>query len=928
MKQRLLVSSIVMGLYATLSIGSAWAQSTGDQSQEKKKDTTELQGVTVTGSLIPRAQIETASPTITITSEEMKREGCKNVYDALRAMPLANGNVQDSQNTQGFTPGASTISLLGLDPSFTLVLMNGRPMADFPFLYNSTSNFVDLTTVPMMIVDHIDILPGNQSAIYGSAAIAGVVNIVLKQKMEGVTLNFRTGGFTDGGGASQRLQIGGGNSWGKLDALWALEFTKQNPIYYRQRGYTDSAADNPTLNGAAPIASRDRVARDALTNKYVDPGSSTCSAISYLFHGTLSYSNRPNFGTYCGTIYDLSDGTILPDQKIVNGYLSLKYQINDNAQVYADGLLNYTKISYHTGGSYSEFWNSSGALYDRDSGHLLNLLQYILAPEEVKGANDGKYFEHSYIVNFGVRGNLGDSGWNYDAYYHRSQDDTNSKRRRFLTGPVNAWFLGAQDGVYNYKGNNYPAYHISQTGHFWGAMTPDQYDALSGVVQSDSETYTQNVNLTVTNTDLFQLPAGSVGFAGVVEAGDQLWDNPVDPRVTAGQFYNLGGTSGHGTRDRQAVAGEFTVPIFSMLTADLATRWDRYSAAGSSQSKVTYKLGLEFRPFESLLIRGNYGTAFRAPDMGYIFSKGSSFFTSVTDYYNCRVAQGDHYTNCNTPYNSVQINGRSTGNKDLQYITAKSFGYGIVWSPSSNFTVKTDYYHIKISNEVSNYSIDTILQKEADCRLGHTRGGTPVDGTSPACQQYIAQVTRNPPDALISPNALNTVSTVPINIASEMVSGIVLNASYKWEAGRFGDFTFSANYNDTLKHTYRQFPNDPDTDLLHITDYYNQFKQIFAGSVAWEIGPWSAVVRGTRYGKTWRYDGSGTVAPWMVYNASVQYNFSDDASMTLTGNNIFNSRPPYDATYSAFPFYNIYNYNAFGRLVMLEMNVHFGGGKK
>ncbi len=115
MKQRILVSSIIMGLCTSLAIGNAWAQDqTPDTTEQKKKDTTELQGVQVTGSLIPRAQIETASPTITITSDDMKRQGFTNVYDALRSLPTAQGAVQDNQSTNSFTPGATTISLLGL----------------------------------------------------------------------------------------------------------------------------------------------------------------------------------------------------------------------------------------------------------------------------------------------------------------------------------------------------------------------------------------------------------------------------------------------------------------------------------------------------------------------------------------------------------------------------------------------------------------------------------------------------------------------------------------------------------------------------------------------------------------------------------------------------------------------------------------------
>ena len=931
MKQRLLVSSIVMGLCASLSIGNALAQSADDQNaDQKKKETTELQGIQVTGSLIPRAQIETASPTVTITADDMKREGFKNVYDALRSLPTAVGSVQDSQFNAGFTPGATTVSLLGLDPSFTLVLMNGRPLADYPFLYNSSSNFVDLSSIPSFLVDHIDVLPGNNSAIYGSAAIAGVINIVTKQKMDGLVLNYRVGGYTDGGGQQQRLQLGWGGSFGSLDAMFGLQVDNINPIFFRQRDVSASAAANPTLNGAPPIASRDRVMIDAFTGKYDDIGAATCGAISNLYNGTEKYSTRPGFGGgYCGSIYQPAQGTMLNGNKGVSTYGSLKYQINDSMQAYSDLTYQVRKTTYLTGGGNAEFWstgsNMPAYIYDIDDKKLVRL-QHIYAPEEVGGLNTASGLENSYIFNAGIRGAFGSSNWNYDAYFHRSEDDVSSRQRRALTDAANAFFLGTQTGTDPF-GYGYPAYHLRSSGHFFGAFTPAQYLSFSDVIRSDSSTYSQVGNITVTNTDLFALPAGSVGFAGLLEVGNQSWDNPIDPRVTAGDFFGIGGTSGSGTRDRQAAAGELTIPVFSMLTADVAARYDNYDAAGNSQGKVTYKVGLEFRPVETLLFRTNYGTAFRAPDMGYVFSTGSSFFSSNQDYYNCRKTQGDSYTTCNPPYNSVNFQGFSNGNKDLKYITAKSWGYGGVWSPTSNFTVKVDYYHIAISNEVSSYSVDTILQKEADCRLGHTRGGTPVDGNSPSCQQFIAEVGRNPLTATINPGALNTVTTFPINVANETVSGITANIGYKFDLGHYGDVKLNADYNTTLKHEFQQFPGDPVQNLLTNTSYYNQVKEIGSGSATWNIGNWSATAFGIRYGKSYSYNGNFTVAPWMVYNATVQYNFSDDASMTLISSNVFNSRPPVDKSYSAYPYYNVFNYNAFGRVVMLEMNVQFGGKK-
>jgi outer membrane receptor for ferrienterochelin and colicin len=184
---------------------SATAPSTSSDAQQDEQKAKKLQTITVTGSLIPQSQIETANPVLTISSQDMIKKGYSNVYEALRAQPLSTGAVQDSQFSQGFTPGAQTISLLALSPDFTLFLIDGRPMADYPLLYNGSANFTDLSNIPMSMVDHIDILPGNQSSIYGSSAIAGVVNIILKKRMEGYNLNYRAGGYSQGGGQNQRL---------------------------------------------------------------------------------------------------------------------------------------------------------------------------------------------------------------------------------------------------------------------------------------------------------------------------------------------------------------------------------------------------------------------------------------------------------------------------------------------------------------------------------------------------------------------------------------------------------------------------------------------------------------------------------------------------------------------------------------------------
>ncbi|HEX3163422.1 MAG TPA: TonB-dependent receptor plug domain-containing protein, partial [Pseudolabrys sp.] len=288
MKQKLLVSSILLGLAVALPIGSLHAQNAGDQDTDKSKEE-KLQTVTVTGSLIPRAQVETASPVITISGQDLETHGFRNVYDALHTMPVATGSVQDSQVASfgSFTPGATTISLFGLDPGFTLILLNGHPLADYPLPYNGTQNITDLSTIPIEAVDHIDILSGGQSSLYGSSAIAGVVNVVLKKKIEGFNLSVRGGGYSNGGGGNERVQISGGTSSGNLSVNYSLSFENQDPVRFHS-SFFSNRADNPL--GTA--AGRDFLELEPFTGHYFDPGSETCDALHNLFGGTLEYSHR------------------------------------------------------------------------------------------------------------------------------------------------------------------------------------------------------------------------------------------------------------------------------------------------------------------------------------------------------------------------------------------------------------------------------------------------------------------------------------------------------------------------------------------------------------------------------------------------------------------------------------------------------------
>ena len=912
MKRKLLVTTIGSALAFWAMAGVAVAQdAAADTKKADDKDT--LEKVVVTGSLIPQAQMETASPVTTITAEDIQKQGYRNVSDVLRAQPLATGSVQDNQFSAGFTPGATTISLLGLDPGFTLILMDGRPLADYPLLYNGQSNITDLSTIPTAMVERIDILPGNQSAIYGSAAIAGVVNIILKKHLEGNQISLRVGGYDDGGGENTRLQLTGGKTFDTLDITYGFQYSTQKPIFGYQRDWFDSTNDNP--NPGSRFGSRTFIILDGFSGTYIAPTAAQCGAVAGNFGGSTFIDNRPGRGNFCGSREEVGNTTFLNDEKSISGYINANWTLNPSTELYSSLLYNVHRTQANSG---SRFWspdiNGSGGYVWDDREFSLNLYQHIFSPEETGGPNNEVLKSNSYNFALGLRGTFGDSTWDYDAYYSRSQFDVTDRQKWPLTNDIEDFFrdqfLGPQLGTYY----GYPVYHPDQDA-FYQSLTPEQYQSFLGEIYSKSSTWTQNFNFSVTNTDLFQLPAGSVGMAALIQAGYQTWNNPTDPRVIAGDFWGITGTQGAGKRSTQAVAVEFQIPIFSTLTANLSGRYDKYKNIGAgSDAKATWKLGLEYRPIETLLIRGNYATAFRAPDMSYIYAGDSGFFSSAIDYYRCEEA-GQPLNNC--IYNGVQVQGRREGNPDLKSITANSFGYGFVWSPNKHFDVRADYYSISIENEVNDLSLDFILRNENECLQGR------LDPNSALCQDLLSRVDRNPSGGF-QPNAIQLIRTNPVNISQEKVSGVVAGTSYRWGGGRNGNFELGVQYNNTIDHRVIREPGDPERDYLRQPFYSSEFKTILSADFNWDIGKWNTNIHAVRYGATPNYAfqtcaptatcaASGSVKPYPLFNVNLDYKLTDNSTISLTANNIGNRKAPRDDTYTAYPYYNVFNYNGYGR---------------
>ena len=303
---------------------------------QAQDENSSLEEVTVIGSRIPRLKAEGPAPVTVIDSAQIAADGLTSVPDVLKVLTQNSGATQSQQSFDGadFTPGAEQVDLRGLGSNHTLVLVNGRRIADFPLPFNGLSNFTDISNIPVGMIDKIEVLSGSASAIYGSDAIAGVVNFVLKKDVEGVELSYRAGTTEAGGGDSHRLSFSAGFSRERFHATVGVELLEQKPLWAFDRSIQDSTADNPTLDGDAPVARRDFLRIEPDEEVYVDPGQATCDALSFTNKGTTTYGTRPGWGPYdddledygpghfCGSEKSIGFGTVWNSRRGVTAYSS------------------------------------------------------------------------------------------------------------------------------------------------------------------------------------------------------------------------------------------------------------------------------------------------------------------------------------------------------------------------------------------------------------------------------------------------------------------------------------------------------------------------------------------------------------------------------------------------------------------------------
>ncbi|WP_172461841.1 TonB-dependent receptor [Dyella jiangningensis] len=892
-----------------------------------------LKKVTVLGSLIPRSQIETASPLIVISANDIKNRGFSSVADALQNLTLNTGSINNTAINAGDVWAAKTVSLFGLDPSFTKFLIDGRPMPVFSQVaQNQVTDQLNtnLSGIPIDLVERIEILPGGQSSLYGSDAIAGVINIVLKKHVRFGTVDAREGWYSDGGGRERMLSASDSFQIGKLNLMVGGQVSDQQPMWDFQRRITaqnfagGSSPQQPGVDGSVYGFSG---------NSYFPAQAGDCSKLTGLWGGSERYYASP-YGAVCGSVRDGAYGTLINKDRTASLSVHADYAVNDSVQLYADLLDSYEEQSHETVGDFFGLINDANL-------HDDVVIFRAFAPEERAHSLDGllsqKSYENTYTATVGGKVDFG-KGWNLDvgltSSYERDDDRQSGLLNTSVPGSYGSALLGPQLGADSFGFPMYaPNYSLLTR-----PLTPEEYASYTGAASIESNNRTDQLRAQLTQASLFGLPGGDAGLALVAEEGYESWKYQPSPLLEGGGNAYLQGLSwnpSNGHRNRYATAAELNLPVFKMLTADLSARYDSYDAEGAHFSHPTWNAGLEFRPFQELLLRGRYSTSFKAPSLIDEFEGGSTYQDFVVDRVNCaRLGfTGPTLSSCPGQYQDEPLTVTQTSNPHLQPMTSKNLSYGVVWSPVPNLSMNVDYQHLSIRNEVVLESPGSLLQFQWYCMQGA------LDPSSPTCRAANAQITRVPvPSGSPLLGRITGLLVTKANVAHEVNNSIIAGASYRFEAGAYGQFGAHVAYTRVLSHRQQQFPGDPVLDYLNAPAYSTEFKTKANAELNWSRGKWNATLFGTYFGPTPNYVARITngydapyaakLAAWRIYNASVSYAPTASWQLSLRINNIKNSMPPVDLTYpgtSNQPF-NPANYNPYGREIFLEARYRFGHG--
>jgi len=687
----------------------------------------QLERVEVTGSNIKRISRETSSPVDVITAKDISASGARTALDVMKMVPaIGNDGFNDTPAQNGFSRGVSTVSLRNLSATSTLVLVNGRRMAPAAYANpnNGTSTLYDLNQIPAAAIERIEVLKDGAAAVYGSDAIAGVINFILKSNFRGLEAKVLAGMNDAGEYKRQTLSVTAGMgdlATNGYNVFVGLDYT------HKGRSMVNDATDED-------IHAADYRAINLRRNPY---GSFLYNDFAWFTkEGTAGARNFPQTNPA-----NMVTKATCPDSDKITNTTSDVYGITTAA------LANRTFCNYNLD-QFVEMQNpgndlnlmSRGTLKLSDNltafaelGYSRSKREYLAAPRTISGLSPASSFQLGAaaptfqailevghpdnpfptsraavqmrfpnapggynLTNTGERALAGVKGtirndidWESALLWNRTQRD--EYYHGFLRLPVLRQMLGPQSG-----GTNRSLASIAADPDL---SRPLLNNASSSIMQWDLKA----------STEVGSLPGGPIGLAGGLELRRESIEVNPDPENAAGNILGLANTAVKGSRNVKSAYVEMVAPVLKSLEVNLAGRVDKYPGI---KTNFVPKIGMMWRPNTVMALRGSYSEGFRAPAVSQVSAGGAQFFVNgLIDPVRCNTdvspnvpKPGGETADC-----SKSVSGMGGANPALRPENSFNSSLGIILNPVKEVDLLLSWFRIRRNGEVALGDAQSVL---------------------------------------------------------------------------------------------------------------------------------------------------------------------------------------------------------------------------
>lgn len=890
LKRKKLAGALVQALGAGVALSVVVTGAMAQQAQKVEK-------IEVTGSNIKRVDTETVAPVEIITREEIERTGQATVADVIRNIPANTGGSFGESFSNSFASGASGISLRGLGQKTTLVLLNGRRTAGYGFAQNLQDTFVDLNSIPTSAVERIEILKDGASALYGSDAIAGVVNVILRKDFRGMEATY-THGWLEGKN-DQRANVAFGfgdlakdrwNAFGVFDYYHRDHIRLADTEFGADRDYRGTPGGRQFGSLTAGGTWRQLTATGGLTGNFRAisecPAANVITGPQAIERGYLAPNSTQAAATNTFCTLDINGQlSALPKQDRYSflgrftrefsanatGYVELGLSRVENYQVFTPPFFNTTGLQQTAAGLRP--FNYTADFAPGAAGNPFSTNARITGNMQDFGVRDQKTESDTIRLLTGLTYTV--ARWDLDSAFgwSRNKIDQDNFNRITLSG------TSAVLGIPSTPQPPVPVVTSTQLNLDRPSLTPESVrNRMRADVKREATSDLKFVD-TKASTEFGRLPGGPIGLAiGAEYRKEELEDRP-DAIAQRGEVLGQGITATNATRNNYAGYAEVALPILRSLEAQAAVRYDHYSDFGSSTNP---KVGFKFKPTNWLLVRGNWGKGFRAPTLPEISPSVATFFVQVNDPV--------------TQQTGVQISGVFAGNPGLQPEKSESTTLGVIFEPTPDFSIGVNYYQIDWKNIVSSPSFQSIVNSGDPTRVIRD----PITGGIVTVLNNYVNVNRTKTDGW----DLEARYRLPINFGKWTAR---FNLSYVDSFEEDGvENAGSNNGSNTIPRTRARTSFDWDYRGFSATLAQNYIRH-FKNSVL--EGTSFTVPQDPRF-QTQVYERSPS---YITYDAFVKYNITKNLSVSAAAINFLNEKPPYDPGFSTTFFYDFSIFSPIGR---------------